>query len=885
MGTPNYMAPEQKEHPDAVDHRADIYALGVVFYQMLTGELPGKKIEPPSAKVQIDVRLDEVVLRALEKKPELRYQQASELKTQVETIATTPGDAAETPVGKFDRAQARPEWVAVDRWLALMDQGDYTRSWETASARFQQAISKDEWIERLRSARQPQGMVVSRRLRTARRFFSRYTVKFNTAFAGLKAAVETVTFSRERDGQWRAIGYLILPAYAEESRLRKQAWEGLFFAGLSGVAGIAAFCFWPNPPGNLIWGIPVAALLGIIFGIPAREHRLGRRAIAIGGVNLAIWLAIAIAVQFVRPSAPPTLQVTTPDAYSSPKVEHTLANPPFVAQLPDGGSIELLAVRIQSLTNGPWWQLDGSPSVYDSSIEPENKEQLRGGILALARLDGPTPYQKWPLPAGRKNPALIDFADGLSFAAEHGRRLLTMESDTHPGRMFGIMSFPLFGGNETTLAVRVAVADWQTLTVQKPGWLASLFTSGARKEWKFSETPEGDLKLIITHIAENAEMEYRLVAVDLDGTEYTPNQTQRTKRADEMSATLEATFAPPDGSRDRWQLPLSRVREVRLEARPYERVEFRQVSLQPGHQTMVTVKDFGSRRAVEPTMNRRPEFSAEFHHSFAPRLWLDLMTGKTARLPQSVSSSDNPNGLDYARVAVWAKSEGVQLAMDADTNNPSGLLGIGAKIIRLERDDFRDLTAAQLLDELRHNEGLPGVPATAQSSDKRCVRFGSYDLPVVFGFQTDQGLQGILEITGYSTSPRRVNISYKLVQSGGAAAEGDLTLAEQPPVVVETFPVSGTRDVLPGETEIRVRFSKPMTDGSWSWSTAWENSTPESIGDPHFLADERTCVMKVRLEPGRTYAWWLNSDKFKNFSDQAGQPAVPYLLIFQTKPN
>ena len=90
MGTPNYMAPEQVEHPADVDNRADIYALGVVFYQMLTGELPGKKIEPPSSKVQIDVRLDEIVLRALEKKPERRYQQASEIKTQVETISQTP---------------------------------------------------------------------------------------------------------------------------------------------------------------------------------------------------------------------------------------------------------------------------------------------------------------------------------------------------------------------------------------------------------------------------------------------------------------------------------------------------------------------------------------------------------------------------------------------------------------------------------------------------------------------------------------------------------------------------------------------------------------------------------------------------------------------------
>ncbi len=93
IGTPHYMSPEQIEKPQAVDHRADIYSLGVVFYEMLTGELPLGKFQPPSKRVQMDVRLDEIVLRALEKEPERRYQQVSEIKTQVETVAATPSQS------------------------------------------------------------------------------------------------------------------------------------------------------------------------------------------------------------------------------------------------------------------------------------------------------------------------------------------------------------------------------------------------------------------------------------------------------------------------------------------------------------------------------------------------------------------------------------------------------------------------------------------------------------------------------------------------------------------------------------------------------------------------------------------------------------------------
>jgi hypothetical protein len=103
------------------------------------------------------------------------------------------------------------------------------------------------------------------------------------------------------------------------------------------------------------------------------------------------------------------------------------------------------------------------------------------------------------------------------------------------------------------------------------------------------------------------------------------------------------------------------------------------------------------------------------------------------------------------------------------------------------------------------------------------------------------------------------------------------------PVIVKTVPEAGTKNVSPGVTEIKITFSKDMQDQSWSWSTAWKDSSPAPVGKPSYDPDHRTCVLKVKLEPNKTYGYWLNSQNFHGFKDTQGHAAVPYLLTFQTK--
>jgi len=138
QGTPDYAAPEQAN--GSADHRADIYSLGVVLYEMLTGERPKENITPPSKRVQVDIRIDEIVLKALEKTPELRFATAAEFRTQVENAVHQPNKPLSAdqhfflrwlPASWFEKMK-----VESQQWHLVCDCGHATSVWDRGGIRY-----------------------------------------------------------------------------------------------------------------------------------------------------------------------------------------------------------------------------------------------------------------------------------------------------------------------------------------------------------------------------------------------------------------------------------------------------------------------------------------------------------------------------------------------------------------------------------------------------------------------------------------------------------------------------------------------------------------------------------------------------------------------------
>jgi hypothetical protein len=114
------------------------------------------------------------------------------------------------------------------------------------------------------------------------------------------------------------------------------------------------------------------------------------------------------------------------------------------------------------------------------------------------------------------------------------------------------------------------------------------------------------------------------------------------------------------------------------------------------------------------------------------------------------------------------------------------------------------------------------------------------------------------------------------------ALAGKPSVKSMPPVVVKTVPVSGATTVDAKLKQIKVTFSKDMkTRKMWSFVQVSPDTFPK-VGTPKYK-DKRTIVLPVTLQPKKTYVIWINSGKNNSFRDLGNNPAVPYLLVFETR--
>ncbi len=116
-----------------------------------------------------------------------------------------------------DQATEREAIVAANSWLALVDAGQYSNSWDNAAAYFRAAVQKGQWKTTIAAVRRPLGKVLSRRLKSKQYATTlpgapdgEYVViQYATSFERKRSALETVTPMRDKDGNWRVSGYYI----------------------------------------------------------------------------------------------------------------------------------------------------------------------------------------------------------------------------------------------------------------------------------------------------------------------------------------------------------------------------------------------------------------------------------------------------------------------------------------------------------------------------------------------------------------------------------------------------------------------------------------------------------------------------------------------------
>lgn len=139
------------------------------------------------------------------------------------TLQAQPAAAeAATPAADASAAAKAEAVAAMEKWLGTIDEGKYAPSWSEAAASFQKAVTEEQWVVALTAARTPFGALESRKLASAalqngvpkpngQMLPGEFVIaQFETSFANMKYALETVTFEKQ-GGAWKAAGYFIKP--------------------------------------------------------------------------------------------------------------------------------------------------------------------------------------------------------------------------------------------------------------------------------------------------------------------------------------------------------------------------------------------------------------------------------------------------------------------------------------------------------------------------------------------------------------------------------------------------------------------------------------------------------------------------------------------------
>ncbi|MGD1018713.1 MAG: protein kinase [Verrucomicrobiia bacterium] len=900
IGTPLYMAPEQIEHPQDVDHRADIYSLGVVFYQMLTGELPIGRFAPPSKKVRVDVRLDEVVLHALEKEPQRRYQQASQVKTAVETINGTPTQLVAPTAGR----PLSSTGIITAPAVALMVAGLWKLFSVFVALSF--LASGSGWLGKFLGLGSLLGSW------------------------GPVAIVSVVLF--------RGIpGLLIMFGGFQMLQRRSYAW-----AIAAGIISIVACSLIGFPIG--IWALIVLARDDVksAFGsnasvapvAPRPDHFWRRFAVVAGCIVLipfvlaVIGLLAAMFLPALKTARDRTTEVTAQNLQqagihqdaSGEFRKDSRRSFPFNA----GGRFSVDNVKGRIEIHG--WNTNAV--VINAAIHGKTSESVEavainidsGPDRAVVHTEQPSSETGFPWSwlwfgsSGRNN-ASVDY----TIQVPRGARLANISSVSGHIVIDGVAGDIDGSTVNGETEIKDAARNLKLATVN--GRITANMISLGGGQSVSLEAVNGEIELTLP---DNADASLSVSTVNGSIASEFP------------SLTAEKEF--PVGNNLKGSLgnggATVKIAAVNGTVRIAKNQAVKQTATTPAEDAGETVAG-QSPVAVETEPNSglrevigeriRNEVGRQLHESGASfdNLQVAVAEERDSGTPFAVSYRGLRNfkfthgGLPDPK---WPASANGQFIMQYIGGGQwQGALGDTPFTVQVGRTDNIDLPFVNDPQVIGEWESVDLVTYISDFDPERRHWLGDLylkGLTFLDGGNTPQPwwtwTKGILihhgdrtashyeirEIKGLNylflewksgdVTIRGMKSDYyvlkrKSLESVPSSHDAGETVASQPPVVVRTQPLSGARDTEPGIAEIRVTFSKEMADGSWSWAQAWRNSTPERVGEPRYESDHRTCVINVKLEPGRTYGFWINSEEFQNFKDRGGRTAVPYLLVFRTK--